>query len=126
MQTKNERFGTRQLFKLTIPSIIMMSFMSLYTMVDGAFVSKLINTNALSAINIVYPFVNFIIGLSVMLGSGGCALVMKKIGEGKDSQARKDFSLIIFFAIILSFFITIFSLIFIKQIIYFLGSTEGL
>lgn len=126
MQTKNKKFGTRQLFKLTIPSIIMMSFMSLYTMVDGAFVSKLINTNALSAINIVYPFVNFIIGLSVMLGSGGCALVMKKIGEGKDSQARKDFSLIIFFAIILSFFITIFSLIFIKQIIYFLGSTEGL
>lgn len=126
MQIKNEGFGIKEIFKLTIPTIIMMSFMSLYTMVDGAFVSKLINTNALSAVNIVYPFINFVIGLSVMLGVGGCALVMKKVGEGKEEEARKDFSLIIFFALIISITITILSLIFMEQIIYFLGSTESL
>ncbi len=59
-----------------------------------------------------------------MIGSGGCALVMKKMGEGKEEEARKDFSLIVAFAFGVSIIITIISLIFISQIINFLGSTD--
>lgn len=124
MELKSKNFSIFEIFKITFPTIIMMSFMSLYTMVDGAFVSKAVNTNALSAVNIVYPFVNFILGISIMIGTGGCALVMKKVGEGKNNEARKDFSLLILFAIILSIILTIISIIFLKPIILFLGSTD--
>lgn len=41
------------LLRFAFPTIIMMVFMSLYTIIDGIFVSRLVETDALSAINIV-------------------------------------------------------------------------
>ena len=46
------------ILKFTFPSIIMMVIMSLYTVVDGTFVSRLIGTDAFSAVNIVYPLMS--------------------------------------------------------------------
>lgn len=120
------KFKVLQVFRLVLPTIFMMSFMSLYTIVDGAFVSRFVSTDALSAVNIAYPYVNFILGISIMLGSGGCALVMKKIGEGKKEEAKKDFSLIILFTFILSVIILVLSLLFIEYILKILQAKEGL
>ena len=44
-------FGSLLLFAL--PTVIMMIFMSMYSIVDGIFVSRFIGTDALSATNIV-------------------------------------------------------------------------
>ncbi|WP_250278166.1 MATE family efflux transporter [[Clostridium] colinum] len=118
------KFRLSQILKLTIPTILMMSFMSLYTIVDGAFVSKFVGTNALSAVNIAYPYVNFVLGISVMLGSGGCALVMKKLGEGKSEEAKKDFSLILYFAFVFSIILMTLSIIFIEPILKLLGTNS--
>ncbi|MBS5794215.1 MAG: MATE family efflux transporter [Clostridiales bacterium] len=120
------KFRLSQIFKLVIPTILMMSFMSLYTIVDGAFVSRFVGTDALSAVNIAYPYVNFVLGISIMLGTGGCALVMKKVGEGKNDEAKKDFSLIISFALIFSIILCFLSMIFIEQILKLLGTTDSL
>ncbi len=120
------KFKLSQIFKLVIPTILMMSFMSLYTIVDGAFVSRFVGTDALSAVNIAYPYVNFVLGISIMLGTGGCALVMKKVGEGKNDEAKKDFSLIISFALIFSIILCFFSVLFIEQILKLLGTTDSL
>ena len=120
------KFKLSQIFKLVIPTILMMSFMSLYTIVDGAFVSTLVGTDALSAVNIAYPYVNFILGISIMLGTGGCALVMKKIGEGKNEEAKRDFSLILYFAFVSSLVICGLSILFIEQILKLLGTTNSL
>ena len=40
------------ILKFAVPTIAMSVFMSFYTMVDGLFVSNLIGTQALSAINL--------------------------------------------------------------------------
>ena len=48
----NQNFTTRSLLKFALPSIIMMVFMSCYTIVDGIFVSRFVGSNALSAVNI--------------------------------------------------------------------------
>ena len=120
------KFKVSQVFKLVLPSIFMMSFMSLYTIVDGAFVSRFVNTDALSAVNIAYTYVNFILGLSIMLGSGGCALVMKKLGEGKEDEAKKDFSLIIIFTFFLSIVLIILSLLSIEYILKILQAKDSL
>ena len=120
------KFKLSQIFKLVVPTILMMSFMSLYTIVDGAFVSRLIGTDALSAINIAYPFINIVLGISIMFGTGGCALVMKKVGEGKNDEAKKDFSLIVYFALIFSIILCVFSILFLEQILKLLGTTNSL
>lgn len=120
------KFRLSQIFRLAIPTILMMSFMSLYTIVDGAFVSRFVGTDALSAVNIAYPYVNFVLGISVMLGTGGCALVMKRVGEGKTDEAKKDFSLIVFFAFVFSIILCFLSIMFIEQILKLLGTTNSL
>lgn len=114
------------LIKFTLPTIIMMVFFSLYTIIDGIFVSRYIGSNALSAINIVYPVICILIGISVMMATGGSAIVAKFMGETKDKEARESFTLITITSIIFGLIIAIFSLIFIKQIIYLLGSTDSL
>ena len=47
----------KNIFKFAVPTIAMTVFMSFYTMVDGLFVSNLIGTNALSAINLTAPII---------------------------------------------------------------------
>ncbi|WP_317366398.1 MATE family efflux transporter [uncultured Tyzzerella sp.] len=120
------KFKVSQVFKLVLPTTFMMSFMSLYTIVDGAFVSRFVGTDALSAVNIAYPYVNFLLGVSIMLGTGGCALVMKKIGEKRNNEAKKDFSLIVYFTFILSILIMFLSLVFIEQILKILQAEGSL
>ena len=80
----------------TLPTIAMSLFMSFYTMVDGLFVSRLIGTNALSAINLTAPVISLVTAVSTMLATGGSAVIMKKMGEKKETEARQDFTSLIF------------------------------
>ena len=73
------------LLRFALPTMIMMVFMSLYTIVDGIFISRLVGTDALSATNIVYPVLNLVIAIGVMLATGGSAIIAKKMGGGKDA-----------------------------------------
>lgn len=78
----------------------MMLFMGLYTLVDTIFVAQLVNTDALSSINIVCPVLNVLVGLGTMLATGGNALISRKMGEGKEKEAREDFTLLILTGIV--------------------------
>lgn len=118
-----KKFNFSSLLKFTMPTIIMMVFMSLYTIVDGVFVSRFVGTNALSAVNIVYPFVNIVIAVAIMLATGGSAVIAKKMGEGKSNEARENFSLLVTIGIVIGLLITILGIIFLKPIINMLGAT---
>jgi len=62
------------------PSMVMMVFMGLYTIIDTIFVARFVDTNALFSINIVCPVINILVGLGTMLATGGSAIVAKKWG----------------------------------------------
>ena len=85
----------KHILKFAVPTIAMTVFMSFYTMVDGLFVSNLIGTNALSAINLTAPIIQVVTAVSTMLATGGSAVIMKKMGEQKVSEAREDFTFLI-------------------------------
>ncbi len=85
----------KNILKFAIPTIAMTVFMSFYTMVDGLFVSNLIGTNALSAINLTAPIIQLVTAISTMLATGGSAVIMKKMGEQKTEEAREDFTFLI-------------------------------
>lgn len=55
--------------KFALPTIAMSLFMAFYTMVDGLFVSNLIGTNALSAINLSAPIISLVTAISTMLAT---------------------------------------------------------
>ncbi len=81
--------------KFAVPTIAMTVFMSFYTMVDGLFVSNLIGTDALSAINLTAPVIQLVTAVSTMLATGGSAVIMKKMGERKTDEAKEDFTFLI-------------------------------
>ncbi len=83
------------ILKFAVPTIAMTVFMSFYTMVDGLFVSNLIGTNALSAINLTAPVIQLVTAISTMLATGGSAVIMKKMGEQKREEAKEDFTFLI-------------------------------
>lgn len=66
--------------------MVMMMFMSCYTIVDGIFISRYLGSEALSAANIVYPVFNLLLAVGIMFATGGSAVVSKKLGEGKKER----------------------------------------
>ena len=51
----SDHFSYRKLLRFTLPSIVMMIVASIYSVVDGLFVSNLVGDLALSAVNIIFP-----------------------------------------------------------------------
>ena len=114
------------LIKYTLPTVVMMIFFSFYTIIDGMFVSRFIGANALSAVNIVFPVIYLVLGIGIMFATGGSAIVATKMGEGKIKEARENFTLIAISALVVGFIVEIITIVFMKEIIYALGSTEEL
>ena len=61
-----------------------------------------------------------------MFATGGSAIVAKCMGEGKNQEAKENFTIITISTIIVGLVVEILSIIFIKDIIYALGSTDSL
>ena len=61
--------------------MVMMVLMSCYTITDGIFISRFLGDNALSAVNIVYPVINIVLAIGVMLATGGSAVVAKTMKQ---------------------------------------------
>ncbi len=93
--TYNKPVTLKNILRFAVPTIAMSVFMSFYTMVDGLFVSNLIGTGALSAINLTAPVIQVVTAISTMLATGGSAVIMKKMGEQKPKEAKEDFTFLI-------------------------------
>lgn len=117
-------FNIRSLLQFAFPTILMMVFMGLYTIGDTIIISRFVNTDALSALNIVTPVINIIVGLGAMLATGGSAIVARKMGEGNAKRASQDFTLIVLAGAILGAIVAIVGSLFIDNIIWGLGASE--
>lgn len=118
-----ENFTFTKLMKFSIPTMIMLVFMSLYQTVDGVFVSNLVGELGLTALNIVYPFTSVVIAIAIMLASGSSAIIALNMGQGKNQEAKENFTFIIFVGVVISFIIMALGYFFIDEIINFLGAT---
>lgn len=116
----------RWLIIFALPTIFSSIFSSLYSTVDGIFVARWVNTDALSAINITMPMTYLASALGMMFGSGGNALVARKLGEGKTREAQEDFSLLMATAFIFSVALSVLCFLFLNPLCRFLGSDTRL
>lgn len=117
-------FSLLSLLKFAFPTITMMMFMGLYTIVDTIFVSQFVSTYALSAINIVCPIINIIVGLATMLATGGNAIIARKMGQGDIKRANQDFTLIVIVGFIIGVLIMLLGISFLDKIIWCLGASQ--
>lgn len=126
MSLNNKSLTFKSFLVFTLPTMIMMIFLSLYTIIDGVFVSRFVGQNALSAINIVLPSWCAINGIAVMFATGGSAIVAKNFGEGKSDLAKEHFSLIFIANVVIGVVLMILQLLFLPKLLILLGATENI
>ena len=120
----SDHFTYGKLFRFTLPSITMMICTSIYSVVDGLFVSNLIGENALSAVNIMFPVAMIIGAVGFMLGAGGSAIVARTMGEGKQELANRYFSMIILCVLGLGVSLSMLSLLFVEPLARLVGASD--
>ena len=119
----SDHFTYRKLLQFVFPSIVMMIFTSIYGVVDGLFVSNYAGKTAFAAINLVMPFIMVLGGIGFMIGTGGTALVSKILGEGDQEKARRYFSMMILFTVLVGLILTVLGVVFMEPVALFLGAT---
>ena len=104
----------------------MMVFTSLYTIVDGVFISNLVGKVPFAGLNLIYPIISAIGAVGFMLGAGGSALVAKILGEGDRARANKVFSMVVYFTAIVGIILSIVGALVVEPVAKLLGATEEL
>lgn len=104
----------------------MMVFTSLYTIVDGVFISNLVGKVPFAGLNLIYPIISAIGAVGFMLGAGGSALVAKILGEGDRARANKVFSMVVYFTAIVGIILSVVGALVVEPVAKLLGATEEL
>ncbi len=91
----SDHFTYQKLIRFIFPSVIMMIFTSMYSIVDGFFISNYAGKTAFAASSLIYPLIGILGALGFMMGTGGTAIVGKLLGEQKNRQANEAFSMLV-------------------------------
>ncbi len=119
-----QHFTLGKLFVYVLPTIFAILLASLYTIVDGIFVSNVGGTTAFASINQVSPIFMIIAAIGFMLGTGGSALTGKILGEGDHKRAKGLFSFFTYALIIIGIICSVLLWVFLETILIALGVTE--
>ena len=103
-----------------------MIIFSLYSMVDGFFVSKYVGVEALSAVNLSMPFINIVFALGIIAAVGSQTMCGVFIGRKNYMKANKIFSFNIKTVTIFSILLTVLFYFNMDTIARLLGATEDL
>ena len=127
MQVKlSEHFTYKKLLTFTLPSILMMIFMSIYGVVDGYFVSNFAGEVPFAAINFIYPVIMVFGAVGFMFGAGGSALIAKTLGEGDKEKANRLFSMFVYTIFILGVVLSVLGIAFIRPIAELLRADDDM
>ena len=85
----SDHFTYRKLLRFVASPVLMMVCISLYSIVDGFFVSNFVGKTPFAAVNLVMPVCMAFGTIGIMIGAGGSAVVSKTLGEGKRDLANR-------------------------------------
>jgi len=120
----SDHFTYKKLLRFTFPSIVMLIFSSIYSVVDGFFVSNFVGKTPFAALNLIFPFIMILGAVGFMFGTGGSALIAKTMGEGDMDKANSLFSLFIYVSIACGIIIAVLGIIVLRPVSMWLGA-EG-
>ncbi len=120
----SDHFTYGRLVRFTLPSIGMMIFTSIYSVVDGFFVSNYAGKTPFAAVNLIYPALMILNTVGFMFGTGGSAIVAKTFGEGDKEKANRYFSLFVYVTFVLGILLAVLGIVFTRPIAVLLGA-EG-
>ena len=119
----SDHFSYGRLIRFTMPTIIMMIFTSIYSVVDGLFVSNVVGKTEFAALNFVFPFIMVLGGAGFMIGTGGTALVAQQLGRGNKEKANRYFNMMVCFTVLLGILLAAIGIAVIRPVCVLLGAT---
>ena len=119
-------YGYRRILKSVLPSIGMVIITSIYSIVDGFFVSNFAGKSGFAAVNLMFPAMMMMGSLGLMVGSGGGALVAKVKGEGYPEKANRIFTMLVYFSLQLGVVMGALFALFAPSMARLLGADEGM
>lgn len=120
----SEHFTFFKLIRFTVPSIVMMVFTSVYSVVDGFFVSNFTGKTQFAAVNLIMPYLMLLGVIGFMFGTGGNAIISKTQGEGKKEKANEIFSMLVAITAFVGFILFIVGELSMPWIVKTLGATD--
>lgn len=125
--TKKESKETfYKLLSYIVPGIAGLLFNSLYIVVDGFFVARMLGREALAAVTVGVPIVEILLAISMLISVGAGVLISNKNGMKKFDEARSIFNISFRLLAFVALIITISSLLFIRPIATMLGATPDI
>lgn len=122
----SDHFTYPRLLRFVLPSILTLFFTTIYSIVDGIFVSNFVGKTAFAAVNFVMPILMLLASVGVMMGAGGSALVAKLLGEQNKVKANQVFSMIVYTMFAFGIIVSIAASFFTENIVCFLGANGEL
>ena len=120
----SDHFTYKRLLRFVLPSILMIICTSVYSIVDGFFVSNFVGKTPFAAVNLTFPVLMSVASIGFMAGTGGSAVVSKTLGEGKKKLANEYFSMIIAALFIGAVIFSVIGFAFAEPISIALGANE--
>lgn len=118
---------TKPLFlRYCIPNVLGILALSSAQLIDAFFIGNYAGSAVLAAINIVLPVFSLLMGLGIMLCTGGSVICAKFIGEKNYHQASAVFSKVIICNIMLCLAVTSLGLLMPHRIVSLLGANSEL
>ena len=121
-----EHFTYRKLLRYAVSPVIMMIFTSIYSVVDGLFLSNFVGKEAFAAVNFILPYLMLFSSVGFMFGTGGSALIAKTLGEGNNRKANEILSTLTWTSGIIGVVFSVIGFLFLRPIAVWQGASGEL
>ncbi len=118
----SDHFNYGRLLRFTLPSMVMMIFTSIYSVVDGFFISNFVGITPFAAINLIMPLTQILACVGFMFGAGGSALVSATLGAGQKERANRIFSMLTYIVVGVGVTLAVLGMLLIKPIALWMGA----
>ena len=128
MTDKREHLISGNMFKLmlelSIPGIIGMFVISLYSFVDAIFVGRYVSSVALGAVSLAYTFTLINNGIAVLVGIGSASVLSRAVGRSDQETVDSIMGNVLLLTLLFSLGTITIGLIFAPQLLTLIGA-EG-
>jgi len=104
----------------SLPSIISMTAMAIYNVVDTIFVGRL-GTDAIAGLTLIMPLQMFVLAFGLLIGVGAASYIARSLGAKDFEQANHSFSSSVFMGLVIGSSVALLGLFFLKGILEFIG-----
>ncbi|HLP48324.1 MAG TPA: MATE family efflux transporter [Candidatus Kapabacteria bacterium] len=112
------------ILSFSLPSVISMTSMALYNVVDTFWVGKL-GTQAIAGLTLFMPLQIFVLAFGLLIGIGAASYISRSFGARKYENANHVFSGTIFLGLVISAIITLLGITQLKPLLEFIGKNSG-